>query len=265
MLRRSGFLALGLALVFGSTTADAACPADADPAQWIEGGGTCLVVSVAGAKDAGSSSTLVVLVHGDGSDGGPTDYLYPFARSIAGIKPRVVAAALLRPGYSDKEGRTSQGSHHNRRDSYTAQNVTAVGKAIAALKARYKATRVVAVGHSGGAAITGVLIGRQPGLIDAAVLVSCPCDIARWRSENNRGAWPNSLSPQTFTATVPKSTTVVAITGADDTNTRPDLAKAYVSALAARGVRADARTVPGAGHGFGSLAPAVAAAIRDLL
>jgi predicted esterase len=265
MLRLSGFLALGLALVFGSTTANAACPAGADPAHWIEGGGTCLVVSVAEAKGAGPSPTLVVLVHGDASDGGPADYLAPFARSIAGIKPGIVAAALLRPGFSDQEGRTSQGSHHNRRDSYTAQNVTAVGNAIAALKARYKARRVVAMGHSGGAAITGALIGRQPGLIDAAVLVSCPCDIARWRSERNRGAWPNSLSPQTFTATVPKTTTVVAITGTDDTNTRPDLAKAYVGALAARGVRAGARTVQGAGHGFGSLAPAVVAAIRELL
>src|SRR5262245_43718664 len=84
MLKLSGFLALWAALAFGSTTANAACPADANPAQWVDGGDICLAVSVAGAKDAGSSPTLVVLVHGDGSDGGPTDYLYPFARSIAG-------------------------------------------------------------------------------------------------------------------------------------------------------------------------------------
>ncbi len=265
MLRLCSFLALGLALAFGSTAASAACPAGTDPAHWIEGGGTCLVISVAGAKEAGSPPTLVVLVHGDGSDGGPTDYLYSFARSIAGFKPRVVAAALLRPGYFDKDGRTSQGSNYNRRDSYTARNVAVVGKAIAALKTRYKARRVVAVGHSGGAAISGVLIGQQPGLIDAAVLVSCPCDIARWRSDKNRGAWSNSLSPQGFTATVAKTTTVVAITGADDTNTRPHLAEAYVSALTARGVRASARIVQGAGHGFGALTPAVSAAIRELL
>jgi len=36
-------------------------------------------------------------------------------------------------------------------------------------------------GHSGGAAITANLLGRNPGLIDAALLVSCPCDVEKWR------------------------------------------------------------------------------------
>jgi dienelactone hydrolase len=121
------------------------------------------------------------------------------------------------------------------------------------------------MGHSGGAAITGVLIARQPGLIDDAVLVSCPCDIPRWRAQRKGGPWYNSLSPHSFAAAVPKSTIVVAIAGSSDDNTPPALSNAYVRVLAARGIRASSQTVQGATHGFRGLAPTVSAAIRRLL
>jgi hypothetical protein len=128
----TAFVLMVMGATLGVAVANAACPADADPAQWIDGGGACLTMSVAGDKTAGPSPRLVVLIHGDESEGGPATYLYPLAQSVA--KPGVVAVALLRPGYSDADGRTSHGSHNNRRDNYTIQNVTIVGKAIAALK-----------------------------------------------------------------------------------------------------------------------------------
>jgi pimeloyl-ACP methyl ester carboxylesterase len=245
-----------------SSPALAACPVGADPAKWVDGGGTCLALSVAGTEAAGSKPTLVVLIHGDVSAGGPANYMYPLAQSLK--KPGIVVAALLRPGYADDTGATSQGSHYGRRDSYTPVNVTAVGQAVAKLRARYDASRVVVVGHSGGAAITGVLAGRQPGLFNAAVLVSCPCDIASWRRDRNRGAWPNSLSPHAFVAGVPKSTSIIAITGGSDDRTPPSLARNYVAALTARGINARAEVVPGASHAFRSLEPAVTAAVRKL-
>ena len=259
----AAFVLMVVGATLGVAMANAACPADADTAHWIDGGGACLTMSVAGDKTAGPSPRLVVLIHGDVSEGGPATYLYPLAQSVA--KPGVVVVALLRPGYSDADGRASQGSHNNRRDNYTTQNITIVGKAIAALKARYRARRVVVMGHSGGAAITGVLIGRQPGLIDAAVLVSCPCDVPAWRAERKAGLWPNSLSPHMFTTTVPKSTVVVTVTGADDDNTRPALVEAYVRALAERGIKARADVVAGAAHGSKPLLRAVEAAIQRLL
>jgi pimeloyl-ACP methyl ester carboxylesterase len=40
---------------------------------------------------------------------------------------------------------------------------------------------VVVAGHSGGAAIAANILGRHPALIDAALLVSCPCDVEKWR------------------------------------------------------------------------------------
>jgi pimeloyl-ACP methyl ester carboxylesterase len=50
-----------------------------------------------------------------------------------------------------------------------------------ALKRRYHAGTVVVVGHSGGAAIAANMLGRHPALIDAALVVSCPCDVEKWR------------------------------------------------------------------------------------
>jgi len=165
----------------------------------------------------------------------------------------VIAVALNRPGYADGEGRASQGANYGRSDNYTAGNIAAVGGAIMALKAHYGARRVVYVGHSGGAAVGGVLIGRRPRLIDAAVLISCPCDIPRWLAERRRAPWSRCLSPSAYVHRVSAATEVIAITGSADANTTPDLARDYVAKLANRGVPARFVSVAGAGHGFAGL------------
>jgi dipeptidyl aminopeptidase/acylaminoacyl peptidase len=54
---------------------------------------------------------------------------------------------------------------------------------------------------------------------------------------------------------------VIAITGEQDENTGPGLARDYVAALRRRGVRARFIMVPGAAHGYGGLASAVAEAV----
>ena len=229
----------------------------------MPGGGLCLAAATYGASTAGASPALVVVLHGDVSSGGPADYHFWTARNLAG--PGVVSVALLRPGYSDSIGRVSEGSANGRRDHYTAANINAVADAIAALKNHYKARRVVVLGHSGGAAMAGVLIGKRPGLVQGVVLASCPCDIVRWRTSRGRGAWPNSESPSTYVEKVPKSTQVVAITGSADDNTFPAMARDYVAKLAARGVNARFESVS-SGHDFnGNLASASVAAVRAML
>src|SRR5262249_60065324 len=125
---------------------------------------------------------------------------------------------------ADAAGRVSEGSTLGRQDNYTAAHVSAVAGAIDALKQHYRPRRTIYVGHSGGAAIGGVLIGRRPGLLDAAVLVSCPCDLARWRHAHGRTPWTRSLSPDFFIPRVPSTTSVIAVTGTDDENTFPPLA-----------------------------------------
>lgn len=245
-----------------ASAAQARCPAEAAITDYVPGGGLCLAAATYGAESAGTAPTLVVSLHGDVSAGGPGDYLFSFARGLA--RPGVVSVALLRPGYGDSAGRRSDGSDNGRRDHYTSGNIAAVGAAIDALKKHYKARRVVLVGHSGGAAFAGVLIGRRPGLAQGAVLVSCPCDIPRWRSERGRGAWPNSQSPMAAAGGVPKGTRVIAITGSSDDNTTPALAEDYVAALAKRGVSARFEPASG-GHGFSGLWNAADTAARSLI
>ncbi len=263
MIARTARLAgpLAAALLALASAARAACPPDSRIAEWVLGNGLCLAASTFGAETAGQQPVLVVVVHGDISDGGRATYHATFAQKL--VRPGVVAVALTRPGYASDSGRVSEGSTLGRQDNYTAGNVAAVGAAIAELRRHYRARRVIYVGHSGGAAVGGVLIGKSPGLIDAAVLVSCPCDVARWRRERWRDRWRWSESPSQYAARVPPGTAVVAITGSRDTNTAQQFAEDYVRKLIRRSVNARFIAVDGAGHGFPGLAAATAEAVLE--
>ena len=55
---------------------------------------------------------------------------------------------------------------------------------------RINPEKVILVGHSGGAATTGIIIGKHTGLIDSAILISCPFNVHQWNK-----SWTKSLSP----------------------------------------------------------------------
>ena len=209
---------------------------------------------------------LVVALHGDLRNGSTADYQHGIANRIAKANRNVIAFGMIRAGYSDKSGLRSPGSNNGRRDHYTSGNNKRVADTIAKLKKATGATRVVAIGHSGGAAQLGSVIGRFPGLVDVAVLVSCPCDIARWRKMRGRSAWAKSQSPSRYVKKVSTNTRVIAITGSKDNNTYPVLAKAYVAALQKRGVSASFISVNGAGHGYkGALSRAAEKAVNSAI
>jgi len=252
------------AFLLGSGAAHAACAPGSSIKEWVQGGALCLAAATYGSESAGESPTLIVVLHGDTSGGGPADYHFEFARSVA--RPGVIAVALLRPGYSDRAGRSSEGQDLGRRDNYTAEYINAAGAAIEALKKEYRAKRVVLVGHSGGSAYTGVLLGSRPGIAGAAILVSCPCNIQRWREQRGGGAWSRSQSPSSFVAKIPVTTCLIAITGAGDDNTPPQLAQDYVAVLSGRGAKANFVSVPGAGHNFNrAMQEAAAAALKEII
>src|SRR5262245_27478715 len=207
-LRRDAAVALVLLVLAGSTGRAAPCPPGSAIADYVFGGGLCLVVATFGAEQAGAAPVLVVVVHGDISDGGAATYHAEFARTLA--QPGRVVVALNRPGYSDATGRVSEGATLGRQDNYTAANVAAIAGAVDTLRKVYRARRVLYVGHSGGAAIGAELIGRRRDLVDGAVVVSCPCDLARWPRERGHLPWTRSLSPSAFVARVSVATEVVA-------------------------------------------------------
>ncbi|KAF0118809.1 MAG: Uncharacterized protein FD152_4608, partial [Xanthobacteraceae bacterium] len=196
---------------------------------------------------------LAVFVHGDVSSGGPADYMYRYAQSFAASRRDVAAVSLLRPGYYDRAGNRSSGSDGGRRDTFDAGSIQTLAGAIRELKAKFGAQRVIALGHSAGAGALGVIAGNSGGLLNGVVLASCPCDVPAWRASRGGGRGFSSLSPVDYLSGVPGSTSIVAVTGARDDNTRPALAQDYVARARAAGRNARVEIV-GGGHGFGSVA-----------
>lgn len=201
-----------------------------------------------------ASPILVVVVHGDSPDSPPT-YQYRFAQAAAVSIPDTAVAAVLRPGYDDGEERSDGMRGETTGDNYTPEVVDAVATAISELKARYRPRRVVLVGHSGGSAIVGSLIGQRGGVADAALLVSCVCDLDAWRKhmQSTKGGriWERpvrSLSPLALVEGIPTSMMVSMLVGSNDQTTPPSLTISYAAALRGRGISADVTIAPGFGH-----------------
>ena len=201
---------------------------------------------------------LVVVLHGDG----PPPYQFPayqyvFAAKLAAENKNVVAVGLLRPGYTDPQGHHSQGCSGRRDgDNWGAQDTDAIANAIAALKRRYKAREVVVAGHSGGAAIAANILGRRPKLIDAALLVSCPCgDVNRWRADMLQHTGFSvfkgniqSLSPIDQIDGIDPHVPIVMMTGTDDHVAPLAVAERYRAAAAKAGKDATLIKLPGRPH-----------------
>jgi len=228
---------IGLIMGFSASLAASPC-ATPDPERRETGIDECLVYRLFRSASVGANPSLVIVLHGDVSSGGPANYHRKIAEGIA-RDPRaknLVAVALVRPGYEDGNGESSSGSNNGRVDSYTANNVDEIAAVITKLRDRLQSNSVLLLGHSGGAAISGVLIGRHPALASAAVLVSCPCDVRLWRS--GRSPWIRSQSPHSWVDKVAPTTTVIALTGSRDNNTSPFLSQRYVEALNKRDIKA---------------------------
>lgn len=242
-------LAFGLLSACQTTSATSeSCPTG-DARNWVKGSPTCFAIETFTPSSA-SPSTLVVVLHGDLSRGGPADYSFSIAEDAASLG--AVGVAMMRPGYSGG-GKTSSGRATRRQDRdsrYSGTENDDIAAAVAALKRQYNVSRVVMFGHSGGAAISGVLAGRSAPLIDGLILLACPCDVPTWRDRNGRSAYLGAESPINYVEKLPKTTKVIAITGEKDSNTQPYLAKDYVQQAKNSGIDATYIEVPGAGHNY---------------
>jgi predicted esterase len=198
---------------------------------------------------------LVIVVHGDGSDGSPSNYHYRFAERAAAVMPDTVVAAVLRPGYSDGEDTSDGLRGFATGDNFTPEVVNAVATVLSELKAKYHPRRAILVGHSGGAAIVGNLLGQQGTAADGALLVSCPCDVTAWRkymqSVKGGAIWERpvrSLSPLALVDRVSASAKLWLLVGSDDQTTPSALTLAYAEALRHRNVEVNVTIASGLGH-----------------
>lgn len=237
--------------------------------QWIDVRGGKLKAEIYPTTPLRASPTLVIVLHGDLFDPTPS-YHYAFAQALThgfdapvmpdsvrarlGTRPNVdnvVAAGLLRPGYTDNAGDRSDGERGDARgDNYTTEATDAVATAIRALAGRFMAGRVILVGHSGGATIAAIVLGRYPDLADAALLLACGCGATQ------------SLQPLDVVNGVRRDVTVRLLVGENDDVTPPDSSLRYVDALARRGVDAHVTVLPGLGHNITFTRPVFAAIAR---
>jgi pimeloyl-ACP methyl ester carboxylesterase len=140
------------------------------------------VIRVFRNEHVGDRPALLVALHGDTAPWNRSGAQYVFAEAIASQADNVVAVGMVRPGYVDPDGLTSDGEQgEGVGDNYDAPRVDQIASAIRALANAHDAAGVVLVGESGGAAVAANLIARHPGLVDRAVLIVCPCDVRSWR------------------------------------------------------------------------------------
>ena len=255
-------------------------PASGDPPAtetlWLEGNKLKLKTSIYESASLSSHPVLVVVLHGDllgFRTLPPTTYHYVFADQAARRIEDVVVAALLRPGYRDHSGQRSDGEHGLATgDNYTPEVVDAVAAVIEQLKARFHPAHTVLVGHSGGAAITGDLLGRLPSTVDGALLASCPCDLVAWRKymmrlQNNNPIWSNpirGLSPQELADKVLPSVHVAVLVGAIDEVAPPSMSRDYAAELKKRVNYVTLTIAPGLGHEI-LLEPVAYEALKSLV
>ncbi len=202
-----------------------------------------------------ASAPLVVILHGDSPFHLPS-YQYLLAQSVANAVPGTRVAGLLRPGYGDPYGAKSDGPRgFASGENYTQLITDDLAAAIQQLKERWNASSVILVGHSGGATLTADIAATHPGLVQHAVLVSCPCDVAAFRSHmwrlQHSVLWllpAHSLSPLKTLDRMSGDLSITAVTGSVDPIALPEYTYDYVAKAKARGNPAETVVLPGLGH-----------------
>ena len=249
---------------------------DGGTTRWIDVDGGRLKTRVYAGPSLSRSPVLVMVLHGDIPDP-PPSYQYDFAKVFAtdggkAVAAGVVAAGVLRPGYSDPTGDRSSGDMGRAvADNYTPEVVDAVARAARELSNAHHAHAIVLVGHSGGAAIAANVLGRYPGLVAGAVLVGCGCDPTAWRTRRRAETGNSifdgptrSLQPLILAREVAPGTIVRLVVGENDDVTPPAYSHAYATDLREHGIDASVDVIPGLGHNI-LLAPPVFKAVADVL
>jgi pimeloyl-ACP methyl ester carboxylesterase len=238
--------------------------------EWLKTDAGRLKARIYVSPDATQKPTLVVVLHGDAPFNKPK-YQYVFAERAASSGD-IVAAAILRPGYSDPSGDTSDGVRGlTNGDNYTADRIAMIVTGIRDLQNDYHPRATILVGHSGGAAIAANILALPPRLAEAALLLSCPCDVAPWRQHmkelQRAPVWDQpveSLSPLDLANQVPISTRIRMMVGVDDRVAPPQFTQLYAQRLAGRHIEVQVTEIPGEGHEI-LLLPVVQEALEKLV
>lgn len=203
-----------------------------------------------------NNPVLALVMHGDSPFNNPS-YQYGIAKRIAEENDNVVAVGILRPGYKDQEGNRSEGKRGmTTGDNYTREVLAAINGLVSELKNKFNPSKVVLVGHSGGAAISANLLAEYPDTYAAALLIACPCDLKKWRAhmkalQPRAKVWDkevNSLSPIEEVDRMDDSAQIIVLHGDSDEIVPIEIARRYAEKLGANNKSVDLTILENQGH-----------------
>ncbi len=235
--------------------------------RWIDVPQGQLKTKIYGTGSHSENPVLVVVLHGDGLGRLPRPSIqYAIAQAIAegfeseGLRhlrfDDVVAAGILRPGYTDPDGDQSDGRMGTRTgDNHTREVTEAVVAVVNTLKKELNARAVILMGHSGGATISANILALYPDTADAALLVACGCDMKASRARlyeitGNKGFTEptTSLDPMDYAHLISAEKKVRLVVGENDDRTFPEDMYRYAGVLEANGVDVAVTVVAGRDH-----------------
>ncbi len=228
----------------------------ADSQNWIATSTGALHINTYKNIHSPDSINLVIVIHGDAPFVNP-EYQYLMAKKLASKNKNTVAIGILRPGYTDSGNNTSNGvKGFTTGDNYTPSVINEIAELILQLKKMYHPINTILIGHSGGSAISGDLIGMNPDLVDKAVLVSCPSNVPKWRKYmfsrqllNLLWLFPaKSISPLDVAGNISERTEVVIIVGEKDETTPLFFSREYHEKLISLNKHSKLVIIPGKGH-----------------
>lgn len=245
--------------------------ANAQEQSWVRGRLFRLSTTAFVSEERSERPILVVAIHGDAPCNKP-DYHYVFAAKLAASHRDVVAVGLLRPGYTDPEGHTSDGERGQAvGDNFHVTNTDAIADVINELKHRWNARKVVVTAHSGGGTLAANMLGRHPTLIDQALLVSSVFDVENWRQymfeQTGEPAFRGeieTLSPIDQIAEMSDRVEVTLMVGSQDEIAPICFSEQYEEAARKLGKKVKLVRLEGEGHEI-FLKPAVFAELEPML
>lgn len=205
------------------------------------------------APPAVTADVLTIYVEGDGmawlSPSRPSDDptpLRPVALELALLHSHGTAVYLARPcQYVQGDERRGCATPYWTDHRFSAEAVEAASEAIDALKQRYRASRLVLVGYSGGGAIAALVAARRQDVV-RLVTVAGNLDPLAWTRLHDLPPLAGSLNPADAWQRL-QDIPQVHFVGAEDTNVPQAVANAYAARFPAD-KRPDIRVIDGASH-----------------
>jgi predicted esterase len=227
-----------------------------DTINYIKTQNGCLFVKVFKSDSITLKPNLLIVIHGDASFNPPT-YQYKLSQKISDQVKNTIVISVLRPGYKDNEGNKSDGKRGlTTGDNYTQEVISSLTEVIKELKIRFKPSKTIIVGHSGGAAISADIVSLTPNLIDKTILVSCPCDVAAFRKSMAAKqpfyrAWRDStksISPTDIIKNLNQNNDIILLHGQNDDIVPFEIAENYFKKLKNSKIKVQLIPIANSGH-----------------